>query len=971
MKARYLLYLFLSIRHPHSAKNGRGKMIIPQQDRFSKIKAGNSNEKLRILNSKYAVLSIATAYCLLLMLTATFIGCSTKRNTIISRSYHNLTSHYNAYYNGKESYKQGLKRINANPSDDYSLVLNILALLNNDAAKQASSDMNRVKEKAAIVIKKHSITVKPKRKNGNQNQKEKDFYNRTEFCNWVDDSWLLNGKANFVNHDWYAAEENFEYIVKEYSWSSIQFEASIWLALTYVQLNKYDDAKALLDRADGDKDFPKKLRKFLNQSYVQLYVKQQKYDEAISKLHTAFAFIKNHQEKARSYYILAQLYQINKQLSKASEAYTKAIKYGNKYDMVFNAQINRATCFDMASGNAEQIRKELYKMLKDDKNLDYYDQIYYAIANLYYKENNTEQAIKNYKLSILNTKNNNHQKAISYMSLGDIYLAKKSYIFAQAYFDSSISLMGNEYPEYNRVKNLSNNLSTLASNLLIVQNEDSLQKIAKLPENERNKIIDDIIQKLVEEEKRKQEEQQQQANNMMFMNNQNLNPLTNQTSGGKWYFYNPATLSMGMAEFKRKWGNRKLEDDWRRKNKSVTQFASTEDSTQSQSSNKQQTPASNPKQREYYTCHLPLTDSLMKNSNKKLEDALFKSGEAAMNQLSDYPLAIQQFIRLTEQFPKSEYKLITYYNLYNLNLHLNKQDEATVYKNKIIQEFPDSKYAQMLTNPNYLQELEAKLSKIKSLYEETYSSFKEEDYPHVFSYCSAADSLYHESPLLPKFKLLKAMSFALTGNIPQYKKELSDVIEKYPGTLEKQNAEQLLATVNSYDPNYLASINQPSKKSNSQQTTNNTQNTTQQNATINKTDVIEEEKEDPLFVYDEKDTYQFIILLDKNADLNRLKYNLFGYNIDYFSMFDFQILNGTWNDKYYYIKVFPFSTINEAIKYYKHVNKNSDVVFRSINDKQYQFFVISDANYTKLQSSGEIEHYLKFFKHKYLKKKKQ
>ncbi len=905
------------------------------------------------------------------VLTVVVVSCSTKRNTFVSRTYHNLTSHYNAYFNGNDAYKQGIKKINSNPGDDYSLVLNLLPIINNDATKQASSEMTRTKEKAAIVIKKHSITVKPKRKSGSQTQKERDFYNRSEFCNWVDDAWLMHGKANFIEHDWYAAEENFEYIVKEYTWSFIKYEATIWLALTYVQLNKFEDAKALLDREDGDKDFPKKLRKFLNQSYVQLYIKQKKYDEAILKLNTALPFLKTHQEKARAHYILAQLYQINKQYGKASEAYSQVIKYSNKYDMVFNAQINRATCFDVSSSNgkAEEILKELNKMLKDDKNIDYFDQIYYAMANLYYKENNTEQAIDCFKRSISTSKNNTNQKAISYMSLGDIYLSKKSYIPAQAYYDSSITLLGIDHPEYKRVKGLSENLSTLASNLIIIQDEDSLQRIAKLSEKDRNAIIDGIIKKLIEEERIKQEEAQQQANNMMFMNNQNGNPLANQTSSGKWYFYNPATLSMGMSEFKRKWGNRKLEDDWRRKNKAVVSTTVSEDSTQTQTENQQPTASSNPKQREYYLKNLPLTDSLMQLSNKKLEEALFKAGEAAMNQLSDFPFAIQLFTRLTEQFPNSEYKLSTYYNLYNLNQKLNKSNEAAVYKNKIIQEFPNSKYAQMLSNPNYLQDLSAKLSKANALYEEAYASFNENDFDYVFSAYNKADSLYGESSiLLPKFKLLKAMSYASIGNIPEYKKELTDVIQKYPGTIEKEHAEKLLATVNAFDPSYLALLNKPKTENTQTSNISSQQNTT---SATNKTETSDEEKADSLFAYNENDSYQFIILLSKNADLNRLKYNLFGYNIDYFSMFDFQILNGTWNEKYYYIKVFPFANLKECIKYYKHVNKNADIVFRNINEKQYQFFVISEANYTKLQASGDIEHYITFFKRHYIKKKIQ
>jgi len=909
----------------------------------------------------------------LILIIATIVilnSCTTKKNTFITRNYHNLTSHYNAYFNGNEAYKQGVKKINENPQDNYGLILNIFTFLNEEANKQASSDMERAKDKAAIVIKKHSITVKPERKKGNLTQKQKDFYNRTEFCNWVPKSWLMHGKANFVNHDWYAAEEDFEYVVKEYSWDPIKHEAAIWLALTYVQLTKYEDAKALLDREDGDKNFPSKLRKFLNQAYAQLYIKQQNYSQAIEKLATAIKLTKKRNEKARMNYILAQLYQYNKQLSKAMQHYTYAIKQSNIYEMTFNAQINRAMCFE--GTNADYLKKELFKMLKDEKNIDYYDQIYYAIANLYYKENNLPEAKKNYTLSLKYNKSNNNQKALTYKALGDIHYNIKDYILSHAYYDSSITLLSHEHPEYKRVEKLANNLMTLATNLKIIYEEDSLQKLAKMPEKERNKIIDEIIQKIIVEEKRKQQEEQQKANSMLFMTQQTSNPLSNQMQGGKWYFYNPTALALGAAEFKRKWGNRKLEDDWRRKNKSIVVVSSKEESTaDSTQQNQQLSASSNPKQREYYLKNLPLNDSLMKISDKRIEDALFKSGEAAMNQIEDYQLASKQFLSLIERYPKSSYKLYAYYNLYKINTKLNQINTANYYKNLIIQEFPESEYAKMLSNPDYLKEQEKRLITFKKLYDEAYQAYKDDELNTVFKNYRIVDSLYKDIASITKFKLLKAIATGKTGNVAEYKKQLNEIIEKYPGTEEKQYAEFLLASVNNFDAAYLASLNQkinvntqPNNKVNPS-----TQQKTQQEQQNKEKAEEKEEEEDKFYSFDEKANCHFLILLDKNADINRLKYNLFSYNIDNFSMFDFQISNGIWNEKYYYLKVYPFSNYNEAVKYYKHVNKNKENVFRNINENHYTFFIISDENQEKLKFSGKIEEYLKFFKKKYLKKK--
>ena len=71
-----------------------------------------------------------------------------------------------------------------------------------------------------------------------------------------------------------------------------------------------------------------------------------------------------------------------------------------------------------------------------------------------------------------------------------------------------------------------------------------------------------IFEKAREKEKQESNRIRQQA---VFDNNKNSGrgqQFGSNTSGGKWYFYNPATLSFGFSEFQKKWGKRKLEDDW-------------------------------------------------------------------------------------------------------------------------------------------------------------------------------------------------------------------------------------------------------------------------------------------------------------------------------------------------------------------------------------------------------------------------
>lgn len=896
---------------------------------------------------------------LLIIAVVLIASCSRTRNTMMSRSYHNLTAHYNAFFNGRESYKQGIKKVNNSIKDDFTTFIPVFTISNQTAAKSASSEMETALAKSAKVIKLHSITAKPKRKGGNISKKKKEFYNKPEYCNWVDDSWFLTGKSKLVNHDLYGAEEAFEYIVKEFSNEPIMFDASIWLARTYNEMGKYNDSKNILDRVEGEKDFPKRLFKDLTLTYADLYVKQKKFDDAIPRLKTAIKATKKKKEQARYYYILAQIYQHYKQYTNASESYSQVTKHNPPYEMIFNAQINRATCFDLGTGNADQIRKQLAKMLKDDKNIDYKDQIYYAMANLYFKEKETDKAMEYYKLSAKSSINNSMQKALSYLAVADIYFGEQKYILSQAYYDSTMLFLDLKYADYEAVDAKSKNLSELVKSLLIIQNEDSLQLVAKLPVKERNQVIDNLIAEIIKaEEQKKLEEQQQQINSMLFQQNQQNQNLTTNSSG-KWYFYNPSTLSFGMSEFKKKWGSRKLEDDWRRKNKAIVMPVNGEETTDGTDSIAKPAITDN-KKREYYMQFLPLNDSLIKVSNVRIEDAYFNSGEAYMNKLKNYPLAIVQFETLAKRFPASKYLLQAYYDLYDMNSDLKNEPQASKYKNLIIQQFPESNYAHILSNPNYLKELQEKKGQVNQLYDEAYQEFLSRNYFKVFNYCKMADSLFSNNYISAKFGLLKALSTGGTGDVEGLKTSLSKIIELYPGTEEKTTAENILAYVSKGDYTYLANQTTNQTTTQNQTTIENQTQTTVENTTV---------PEDELYKIDEADKQYFIILIDKNADVYKLKYNLFGYNIDYFSMFDFEISTGTWSERYQLIKVSPFSSRKEAVKYYKSANKHKDIVFKGIDERQYKFFVISEKNIANLQADKDMDRYFKFFNNKYLEKK--
>ena len=868
-----------------------------------------------------------------------------------------MNARYNAYFNGNESYKSGVKKVDKALVDDYSRILSIYAYSDQTASKAAYTDMDKAIKKASKVIKLHSIKVKPKHKKGHtKSKKEKEFYSKNEYCKWIDDSYMLMGKAHLYNRNYSDAAEAFEYVVKEYSKEPVKYEALVWLARTYNESGKYNKSKEILDRLDGEKKLPKKLKVDLSTTFADYYLKQQQYEDAIPRLIVAIDYTKKKRVKARYKFILAQLYQKYNQYNNATNLYSEIIKINPQYEMTFNAQINRATSYDLSSGNSKEIKKQLNKMLKDDKNIDYQDQIYFALANILYKENSLDDAVKYYKLSIKKSVSNTSQKALSYLSLADIYYSKPEYKPSQMYYDSSVALLPTDYPDYNKILQKSRNLNELILYVTTVELQDSLQRLAKMDAKERNKVIDKIIQKIIEEEDRiRQEEQQQQYNSMQFnQNQQNMRNKTTNLGGGKWYFYNQSALSFGQSEFKKKWGTRKNEDNWRRKNKTIVsnQIITDEDNTKDDDKTK----PSDLKNREYYLKNIPMTDSAIVKSNKKIEESLYKMGTIYKERFNEFPLSIQAFEELIKRFPKSEYILSSYYNLLTLNNLLKNSDRSGYYKRLIISQFPESNYSKMLTNPNYFKELEEKNISLNNFYSQTYNDFINRNYTKVIENYRIADSVYNDNSLMPKFMLLKAMSYGGIGNIDKYKLCLKDIISKYPQNEEKNSAKDLLAFLDK------GNFNTPVYTNN---TVSNNNIKSNKDTTINSNVINDIKKDEEIYKTDDNAKYSYILVVEnKKVNVNQLKYNIVNFNFENFSLSDFTVSAMFLNSKQQIVRVKGLTNKKDAIQYFKRI-KEENLIFNDLQQSEYYQFVISNDNFTIFYDDKDISKYLKFFSKNY------
>lgn len=836
----------------------------------------------------------------------------------MSRFYHNTTLKYNIYFNGNEAYKRALNRMKAQNVDNYNEILPIYYDTKDENSSSASGDMDKAITKSSKGIKIHSITSRPAKMKKGNSKKAKEFNKRNEYNRWIDDSYLLMGKAYFIKKEYLDARYNFEYVIRQFPNEKTKFDAYYWLIRNLLEQRSFSAAKEKLDFVEAQKDFPEKMTGKFNAVYADYFIKQKQYDEAIPKLLEAVKYSKRKDGKLRYYFILAQIYEKIGNDDKAIEMYRLSMKRNNDYSMVFNANINTAKCYANKGKNTKDIRKKLNKMLKDDKNIEYKDRIYYAIAEIDKSTGNIDNAITNYKLSSENSVSNDFQKAVSCLNLGEIYYTRLDYKNAQLYYDSTIMYLPVTYDNYSQIRQNSLNLNQLVENTSIVEFEDSVQKLASMSTNDRNKIIDKIIADIVEAERlQREQEALDNQNSMLFDQRRGTNSNVSASTTGKWYFYDQSQISFGRNEFTKKWGNRKNEDNWRRKNKIVmAEFIDEVEDTLNTDSSKNTPQFSNVKSREYYLQNIPLTDSALTASNERIRDALYNIGEIYKDLFVDYPKAIGSYEDLNKRYPQNIYLLNSYYYLYILNKLINNTAEMERYKNLIIDNYPKSNYAMLLQNPNYIQEVKEKEIAENQLYIDTYDSYMSGDcnatLRNINTFFAENDEKHR---LAPNFDFFKTLCTGKNADTTAFKTALVSFIQKYSKDELSTVAQNLLQYFGTTDVQALIEELKTRPEANIK---NN-------NLSVKDTNKFANEDASLYSVNPDSEHYYVIYVKSDSVDMKLLSFQVRAYNVFNFSMRTFNVVNYPINTNYDLVTVRSFKNMRQAVNYSKMIASSRDV----------------------------------------------
>jgi tetratricopeptide (TPR) repeat protein len=855
-------------------------------------------------------------------------GCVTDKNNFLTRSFHNTTAHYNGYFWGNLSYEEGLDKLTKNHKDDYTSILPVFVYADDKEAQTIYPEMDRAIKKASTMIEKHTITNKQKRE-------IPDAVKYIKYC------YLLLAKARLYKNEYLTSIEALDYAAKEYRKTTVKYEAIMWEARAYNQIGSVSNAEELIDLLKSSKKTPKKLYPAVYATIADYYLRTGQYDGMAKWLKKAIEVEKSRSTKARYYYILGQLSQRDGKKREAFDFYTRVIHSHPPYDLEFEANINRALLFMGDDKENQKIKALLFKMLKPTINIDNRDQIYFALAKISVKEEDTTNAIKYLKKSVRSSTTNGRQKAMSFLDLGDISFYRADYIPAKKYYDSALISLPKNYIGRDSIVQKRDNLQKLVKYLDMIALEDSLLNLSKLSQADLDKYAAKVAanEKKADEQKKQQEAQAAEAQNSAQNSPVAVTGPPNSTS---WYYYNASQIQMGINEFNQKWGNRVLEDNWRRSKKIAEVPQASNEPGKNNSADSTATAgtktlakkdsANAPKSKydkSNYLKNIPRTDAQVKAANDSLVEAYYNAGGIYKEYLHNNGKAATDFEELLSRYPDNKYKVSVYYQLYRIYTETGNTGRADHYKNIILTQYPNSEYALLIANPEkYRQNLKANQDEMNKLYTATVESYEAARYLEVMHNCLLADSLYPKNPLTPKFAFLEAVATGYTQGLDAYKHALSRVIILYPKDSVKLLAQRTLDYLN--------------KKPITQASDTGVKYTT------------------------ESDTLYYWVALIDNKEANKIndfKIAVSTINSQTYSQDNLVIDDLLLNSNSQLLLIRKFKTAEAAKNYNGYMNSNSGP-FKPLAPGSYQIFYISSKNFRTMFGHRKADEYVQFFKDK-------
>ena len=929
-----------------------------------KIK-GDSSLRLRKIgdngNSLHKLLSLISRYLpqfsliFLILLSA----CSTQKAKWANVQYHNINCHYNVWWNGNESLKVGREKLHNNAVDDYTQLLPVENLGTEENARSINPEMDRAIEKGIKGIKQHSIFLKGE-----------------EHVPYIKECYLLTAYATFYKQDYPSTVNTANILISQFPGTAAGDQGAILLARCLIRDKRYAEAEAALDQlvqnlAKGN--FSRSQREKVYLAMIEATVPQEKYKKAVEYIRLAIDASHDNDTRARLTFLMAQIYQRLEKRPVAAKYYHKVLSYSPKYVMEFNARLGEASCADLSTlsqADIDKLEHQLNAMLRDKKNEEYRDQIYYAKGEMFLGLKDAKKACDNYRRSVAVSTNNNAQKTQSAIRMGQVLFdVYENYDLSQRYYDTAMMNITALHPQYPSVKRRHSLLTELVTYTRVYSRCDSLLAVAALPENERIALINAKIDTLKrrEQEAKERELLQEILNEAKAQQN---------TLSGDWYFYNANTVQKGKETFRQRWGLRALEDLWCLSNKPTLSLlipddqpsddidsttSQLHDSTISRLHDLEKGNPDDPHSVAYYLKDLPSTQRQLDSIDSLTAVSLLGAAYIFYDGIHNTPRALECYLRLAKDYTSYDQTVQAFYMLYRIYDQQGNTPQANYYRDIVLMGFPDSDFANLIRDNEYYKELILRQQRVEDDYAETYDLYQHQRYSALITLAQQVEENYPNHPKLLKFRYWRALALARQGNIDDAVTLLQSIVSSSPQT-------DSIVPIAQTQINLLRN-NNPSTAADSEDISPSDEKRARQNTQPDKPQPSNAEEELPseALVYryrENQQHYVIIIVNDRAIKATELQYRLADFNSQYYANNGYRANASLFTDTTQILTIHRFSNANEALGYYRHL-QSPDSPLRQHADKDYSLFVISTQNYATFYNKKNIQAYLAFFRKYY------
>lgn len=748
------------------------------------------------------------ATLLIVLFSLVLSGCSTKKNTASTRWWHSFNARYNTYFNGNQAFIDGNLEKEKGNKDNYTEIIPLYMVGNKQSREIGKGQYDRAIEKSEKAIRRHSIKAKPEwNSSKRKTAKDREWLGRREYNPFLWRAWMLLGKSQFQKGAFDEAAATFTYMSRLYHTQPMQSGlAKAWLAKSYTELGWMYDAEDVIRNMSRDSmDF--RAVKDWDYTYANYYIHSGDYQKAIPYLRKAISHERRKVQRAREWFLMGQIQNQLGNKDEAYKAYRKVVACNPPYELEFNARIAQTEV--MADRNGKQMISKLKRMAVNDNNAEYLDQVYYAIGNIYMLQKDTAQAIAAYEKGNQKSVRNGIEKGVLLLTLGNIYWQMEKFNDAQRCYGEAIGLLDKDRKDYDELAYRSKVLDELVPFTDAIHLQDSLLELSTMPEEERLKAIDRVIDALKKKEKEERdarllaeaeqmEQEQQRTGNQLSPGNQAA-PTITQRGNGEWYFYNPMAVNQGKIAFQRQWGKRENKDNWQRINQTVVamseqQEEETPEGTENQEANdsidiatpKEDTPqdslSADPHEREYYLAQIPFTDEQKAVCHDIIKDGLFHAGVIFKDKLDNLTLSEKHLVRLTDNYTDYEYLDEALYHLYLLYARQDQMDKANACLNRMKRDFPESEWTTLLADPFYKENARFGEHIEDSLYAAAYEAFKTDRYDIVKGNARVSADRFPLGENRAKFLFIEGLSMLNEGDGDGCIERLKTVVEKYPNS---------------------------------------------------------------------------------------------------------------------------------------------------------------------------------------------